>query len=152
MSALAERTYELALRALAQQEHALTELRSRTGTLLTAATLIATFLGAAAIDRAGLDLPIVFALFSFGGSVVLCIWVLLPKEGLIFALDGPVAFENLYDLADDDEELHRRLTYWLQAFRAQNHTTVARLTRAFRWAGFALLVEITLLALGLALG
>ena len=46
---LAELAYELALRGLTQQEAAVTELRSRTGTLLTAASLLATFLGAIAI-------------------------------------------------------------------------------------------------------
>jgi hypothetical protein len=44
------------------QEQALTELGARTGTLLTAASLIASFLGGQALAREGLSLWIVCAL------------------------------------------------------------------------------------------
>jgi hypothetical protein len=148
-----ERTsYDLALRALGQQEQALTELRARTGTLLTASSLIASFLGAQALDRNGLSVWVVLALAAFGLSVVLSIYVLLPKDGLIFALDAPETYEALYDLREDEEEFVRRLAYWLQSFRQGNHATVRRLTRAFEVAGVALLVEIGFLATALAVG
>jgi hypothetical protein len=42
------------------------------------------------------------------------------------------------------------LAYWLQSFREENHPAVERLTSAFELAGFALLVEIAFLAVGLA--
>jgi hypothetical protein len=76
--------------------------------------------------------------------------LLLPKDGLIFALDGPETYGALYEVRDDEEEVDRRLAYWLQSFREGNHATVERLTKAFELAGFALLAEIGLLALGLA--
>jgi hypothetical protein len=47
--------YELSLGALSQQESTLTELRARTGALLTASSIVASFLGAAAITASGLD-------------------------------------------------------------------------------------------------
>lgn len=128
----------------------MTELRARTGTLLTAASLIASFLGGQALASDGLSVFVVLALVAFGVSVVLCIYVLLPKDGLIFALDGPETYSALYPVRDDEEEVDRRLAYWLQSFRMENHPTVVRLTRTFEWAGFALLAEIGLLALGLA--
>jgi hypothetical protein len=86
----------------------------------------------------------------FGVSVVLCIYVLLPKDGLIFAVDAPEAYEALYEVREDEDEVDRRLAYWLQSFREENHPTVHRLTKAFELAGFALLAEIGFLALGLA--
>jgi hypothetical protein len=95
---------------------------------------------------------VVLALLAFGVSVILSIYVLLPKDGLIFALDAPETYEALYDVRDDDEELHRRLVYWVQTFRERNHPTVERLTRAFELAGIALLLEIGFLATGLAVG
>jgi hypothetical protein len=150
VASLEQTTYELALRALAQQEHALTEIRSRTGTLLTASSLIASFLGAQAIARNGLNVWIVLALVAFGISVVLSIYVLLPKEGLIFALDAPETYEALYTARDDEAEFARRLAYWVQGFRESNHPTIQRLTRTFELASLALLVEIALLAAGLA--
>lgn len=48
---LAELAYTLSLRTLGQQEASLNELRDRTGTLLAAAALVASFLGATAIAR-----------------------------------------------------------------------------------------------------
>jgi hypothetical protein len=148
---LEQEAHRIAAQALSQQEQALTELRARTGTLLTAASLIASFLGGQALASNGLSAWVVLALVAFGVSVVLCIYVLLPKDGLIFALDGPETYGALYPVRDDDEEVDRRLAYWLQSFRQENHPTVERLTKAFELAGFALLAEIALLALGLAL-
>jgi hypothetical protein len=107
VATLEQTTYELALRALAQQEQALTEIRSRTGTLLTASSLIASFLGAEAIGRNGLNAWVALALIAFGASVVLSVYILLPKDGLIFALDAPETYEALFDVRDDEEEVAR---------------------------------------------
>ncbi|HSR94113.1 MAG TPA: hypothetical protein VLK56_04545 [Solirubrobacterales bacterium] len=150
MARLEQEAHRIAAQALSQQEQALTELRTRTGTLLTAASLIASFLGGQALAREGLSAWVILALAAFGVSVTLCIYVLLPKDGLIFALDAPETYSALYEIRDDHEEVDRRLAYWLQSFREENHPTVERLTNAFELAGFALLVEIAFLAVGLA--
>jgi hypothetical protein len=110
---LEEEAHRIAAQALSQQEQALTELRTRTGTLLTAAS----FLGGQALAREGLSVWIVLALVAFGVSVVLCIYVLLPKDGLIFALDAPETYGALYEVREDDEEIERRLAYWLRDSR-----------------------------------
>ena len=67
-----------------------------------------------------------------------------------FALDAPETYNALYDVREDEEEIDRRLAYWLQSVREENHPTVEHLTSAFEIAGFALLVEIAFLAVGLA--
>jgi hypothetical protein len=85
-------------------------------------------------------------------SVVLSLYVLLPKDRLIFALDAPRTYEALYGVRDDEEEFARRLAYWIQGFREAHQPTVQRLTRTFELASGALLVEIGLLAAGLAVG
>lgn len=51
---------------------------------MTAASLIASFLGGQALARAELSLCTVLGLGAFCVSVVLCIYVLLPKRGLTF--------------------------------------------------------------------
>ncbi len=140
----------MAADALRQQERALGELRARTGTLLTAASLIATFLGGQALAREGLSVWIVLALVAFGLSVVLSIYVLLPKSGVAFALDTSEAYAALYGAREDEDQIDMTLAGWLQSFREQNHPTVKRLTSAFELAGFALFAEIFLLAVGLA--
>lgn len=149
MAKLEREAHRIAAQALSQQENALTELRARTGTLLTAASLVASFVGGQALSRHGLSIWVIVALAAFGISVVLCIYVLLPKTGLIFALDAPATYDALYGVRGDEGEIDRRLAYWLQSFREKNHPTVERLTRAFELAGFALLAEIGFLALGL---
>jgi hypothetical protein len=151
MAKLEQEAHRIAARALSQQEQALTELRARTGTLLTAASLIASFLGGQALAREGLSMWIVLALVAFGFSVILCIYVLLPKAGLIFVLDAPETYGALYEVRNDEEELDRRLAYWMQSFREANHPTISRITTAFTFAGFALLAEIAFLAIGLAI-
>ncbi|MGH2845685.1 MAG: hypothetical protein ACRDL0_06630 [Thermoleophilaceae bacterium] len=123
MPRLEEITYDLAVRALADQESALRDLRARTGTLLTAASLIASFLGGQAIARAELSALVVVGVIVFGICVVLCLYVLLPKEGLIFAIDGPQAYQALYAVRDDEEEAQRWLTY-CTGFMAFAATTI----------------------------
>lgn len=150
MAMLEREAHRLAADALRRQDNDLGDLRARTGTLLTAASLIATFLGGQALAREGLSLWIVLALAAFGLAIALCIYVLLPKDSLTFGLDAHRAYAALYDIREDEGEIDRRLADWLQLLREANHPTVVRLTKAFRIAGFALLAEIVLLAVGLA--
>lgn len=146
--ALAQLAYELALRGLTQQETAVAELRSRTGTLLTAASLLATFLGAIAIDREGLGVLSILALTAYAGSGVLSVWILLPKQGFVFRLSGPELYEREYGLPL--EEIHRRLAYWIEGYAVANQQIVRRLQLAFRIAAAALLAEAVLWGLHLA--
>ena len=66
---LAEILYELGRAALEQQERQVAELRARTQALLAGAALIASFFGAAAIHRAGLNGPAIGALVVLSLSV-----------------------------------------------------------------------------------
>jgi len=75
---LEQLAYELARDALAQQDKTLDELRARTGTLLAAASLVASFLGARAVDRGGFDWLNVLALVAFTSSALLSVYVLFP--------------------------------------------------------------------------
>lgn len=150
MAKLEGEIYRLAAEALSQQEQALAELRVRTGTLLTAASLIASFLGGQALDRVGLSVLISLALVAFGISISLCIFVLLPRDGLRFALDEPEIFTALFGVRDSDDEVTRLLARLLHSFREENHRIVNRLNGAFELAGFSLLIEIILLSAALA--
>src|SRR4029453_10198508 len=101
--------YEAAQRALDKQERLLEELRSRTGLLLAAASLAASFLGREAFARdpkRGLALAAVLAFLpAVGGSV----YILLPKRNrFVFALVGAGLYEGLYAVRDDLAEVYRR--------------------------------------------
>jgi hypothetical protein len=80
--------YELALRSLDQQERELAELRSRTNTVIAAAALIASFLGAATIrEYSGLDALGILALVVLVVTGGLSLYALWPRE-LRFAIDA----------------------------------------------------------------
>jgi hypothetical protein len=136
--------YELSLHALNHQENSVDELRNRTGTLLAASSLVASFLGSRAIDTGGVSWLFALALTAFGLSVLASIYVLLPKENLIFAIRGSVLFEEEFAEPGGLAETHRRLAYWLEGYRDQNQPTVDRLFRRYRWAASAVLVQVIL--------
>jgi hypothetical protein len=101
--ALAQLSYELSLRTLSQQESSPNELRGRTGTLIAAAALVASFLRGAAISRDGIDGWSVVALIAFVASIGLATGVFPPKEHLIFSVHGSALYED--EIRDDVFEI-----------------------------------------------
>jgi len=99
--------------ALDKQDAVLAELRARTGTLLAASSIVASFLGATAIGRDGLSLWSVAALIALAASLALCVVILLPRSDLSFSLDGPRVYEELYEFRGNPLEVHHRshMTY-----------------------------------------
>jgi hypothetical protein len=137
--------YEAAQRALDKQERLLEE-RSRTGLLLAAASLAASFLGREAFARdpkRGLALLAVLAfLMAVGASV----YILLPKRNkFVFALVGARLYEGLYAVRDDLAEVYRRLAYNLDRFWDDNDAEMQKLFISFRVAAGALSAEILVL-------
>jgi hypothetical protein len=139
-------SYEAAQRALDKQERLLEELRSRTGLLLAAASLAASFFGreafAADPNRGFALVALVAFLVAVGASV----YVLLPKsEKFIFALVGAGLNEGLYEVKDDLAEVYRRLAYDLDRFWDGNDREMQKLFRSFRFAAAGLAAEIVVL-------
>lgn len=118
--------YEAALRSLDKQERLLEELRARTGVLLAASSLAASFLGQQAFrhPRPGglVAVAIIAFLVSVGASVV----VLTPKRQLVFAEAGTDLFEGLYPVRNDMREIYRQLAYSLDGFWKTNTTRSCR--------------------------
>jgi hypothetical protein len=109
MAKLEMEAHRLAADALRQQDKDLGDLRARTSTLLTAASLIATFLGGQALARVGLSVWIVLALAAFGLAITLCIYVLLPNDDLTFGIDAHRAYVALYEIREDEKAIDQRL-------------------------------------------
>jgi hypothetical protein len=137
--------YDAAVSALAEQEGALRDLRARSGSLLTAAALTVSFLGARALEE-GLDAVAWLAIAAFVLTLLATLYILLPKDGLIFALDGPELYVALWRIRDDEQEVHRTLAYWISSFRASNKPTLDRLYLAFRLGTAALIAQVVLWA------
>jgi len=110
MARLEEITYEAGRHALADQEALVSGIRQRTGTLLAAHALVASFLGAAVIRAHGLN--------AFGwialGALVLGLGaaaVLLAPWDLKFSLKARDLYNQLYQRAS--VEAHDDTLSWL---------------------------------------
>lgn len=95
MKTLEEIAYDAGRQALAEQESEVAGIRQRTGTLLAAHALVASFLGATTLHADGLQARSWIALTSlFVGLVVAA--VLLAPWRLSFALDARILYRQLY--------------------------------------------------------
>lgn len=135
--------YEIATWSVERQERVLSEIRSQTATLLGASALVASFLGGLALDRGGLGLLASLALVTSIGSVLLSVYVLLPRPDLVFALRGGSVLASLPSAP------RRAVIERLDAFASANEPTINDLARAFRAAAFLLVLEVGLWAVQL---
>jgi hypothetical protein len=94
MARLEEITYEAGRHALADQEALVSGIRQRTGTLLAAHALVASFLGAAVIRAHGLDafgwVALGALVFGLGAAAVL-----LAPWDLKFSIDARELYDHL---------------------------------------------------------
>ena len=146
---LARLAYELSKSLLERQERVMDELRARTGILLAASSIAASFLGAQAA-RGETGVLTFLAVGMFVISVAAATYVLLPKPNLIFALRGSVLFEEESQQRLPLDETHRRLAYWLEGFHAANQVAVDRLFTWFRVATLAVLLQVVLWVMEIA--
>jgi hypothetical protein len=136
---LAELSYNAGVRALDLQERAVEQLHARTGTLLAASSLIASFLGAQTIaHRSGLGVLGGLALVSLVASIGLSVYILLPKKEFTFILSAPQMYEQRFAVRDDEEEVRRRLVYWLAVYWQANQDRIDELGRYYLGAANAL--------------
>jgi hypothetical protein len=142
--------YEAALRSLDKQEGLLDELRARTGVLLAASSIAASFLGQQALQGPNPRGLMFAALLAFVVSIGADVFILLPKQDLIFAQEGACLYEEFFAVRADMPEVYRRLTYDLGRFWKSNDAKIQWLRRAFTIAAIALVVEV--LALAVLLG
>jgi hypothetical protein len=140
---LARLAYEASLRRLDKQEESLTQMRSRTGLLLAASSLAASFFGPPALEANSLLLALALAAFAItiGASLA----VLVPMPELRFALVGSSVYERLYDLRDDVGAVHLRLAHECDRMWDLNDPSLRRLLWSFRVAAFALGIQVVLL-------
>jgi hypothetical protein len=106
---LASLRYSEAIKGIDSQRSVLSELRSRTGLLISAASISTSFLGSvAAKGKPGFPLVFLWAIIPFGISIGLALLILLPWRGWRFSLrsgtfaafKGKASDEVLTELAD----------------------------------------------------
>jgi hypothetical protein len=134
--------YDSALRALDKQEALLDEVRGRTGILLAASALAASFLGNSAFRDPNAALAAI-ALGAFVLTIAASVFILIPRTNqFVFSLSGPNVYVGLFEFKTDLAEVYRRLAYDLERFWTANDAKLRPLFRAFRFAAAALVVEI----------
>lgn len=142
--------YSAARRSLEQQDSDLSELRTRTSTLVAATTLSASFLGAAAISRNAPAWAVAPAIGSFIATGGLAGWVLWPAQ-VLFALDAREMHRTLFADRDAPSNLMLRAAFGLHEAYISNRAIIARRERVFRLALLALGTQTLLWALALML-
>lgn len=132
MKTLEDITYDAGRHALADQEALVSGIRQRTGTLLAAHALVASFLGGATIRAKGLDALGSIALASLVLGLVVAAAFLAPWR-LKFAVDARDLYAQLFDQAAAEAESDT--LGWLaaagfgyQALREENGRTVRRMS------------------------
>ncbi|HVY77560.1 MAG TPA: hypothetical protein VG898_03540 [Solirubrobacterales bacterium] len=134
--------YEAAVRSLDKQEGLLEEMRSRTGVLLAASSLAASFLGQQAFHRPEPRLLAIIAMGAFCLSVAASIYILIPRRRLVFAQTGGDLYETLFPVRNDMDEVYRLLAYTLDCFWESNDTTIHRMAVGYHLGAGALVIEV----------
>lgn len=145
MPRLEEIVYQAGRDALADQDGVVTGIRQRTGTLLAAHALVASFLGATTVRAKGLHG------WSWGAVASLVIGlaiaaVLLSNWKLRFAIDAPELYDELYKTADaeaEDETLGWLVSvaYGYQRLRASNAGRVKWMGRLLTILGVLMVLQ-----------
>lgn len=145
MPTLEEITYEAGRSALADQESVVAGIRQRTGTLLAAHALVASFLGATTVRARGLHTLGWVALTAlvlglFAAAILLAPW------RLSFAVDARDLYDALCERAS--AEAHTSTLKWLagagfgyQRLRETNATTVGRMSRLSGALGVLMVIQ-----------
>lgn len=102
MRTLEDITYEAGRAALDDQERLIAGIRQRTGTLLAAHALVASFLGATSVGTVGFNAWTWLAIAVLVIGLLAAALLLAPWE-LKFAVDAKALYEELYDQAVNDE-------------------------------------------------
>jgi hypothetical protein len=147
---LEELVHSAAQRPLEQQDADLSDLRTRTSTLLAAATLSASFLGAPALGHHAPAWLLVPAIAAFLATGTLAGWVLWPAR-VRFALDAGEMHRALHPDRDEPSKLILRAAYGLREAYLTNRRLIEQRELIFRLALLALGAETPLWSIALAL-
>lgn len=142
---LEEITYEAGRHALSDQEAQVAGIRHRTGTLLAAHALVASFLGAASIGGRGLDAWGWVALAALVLGLIVAAVLLAPWD-LTFAADAREVYDRLYKRATADASIGASgwlvaAGYGYQDLHQANLRKVRRMSRMSGLLGLLMVVQ-----------
>ena len=137
--------YEAGRAALADQETLVAGVRQRTGTLLAAHALVASFLGATAVRATGFGWLAWIAVVALVLGLVVAA-VLLAPWNLKFAVDARELYRSLYDQAAAEAEEGTlgwlvAAGYGYQSLREENAPRVRRMSGLSAALGVLIIVQ-----------
>lgn len=141
-------SYELTANALAEQERVVAALRTRSGTILAAASIAGSFLGTKA-SHGSLDGWAITALITFVLCLASALWVLLPHE-FVFAVRGETLLAET-DLLGVEEvaQAYRAAGLWMEPHLDRNRVKLSRMSGWFTASCVLLAAEVVLWTLSL---
>lgn len=146
VSATAQLAVDLSRSAVNDQAGRLSDLRTRAGTLLAAASIAGSFSG---VTHGALNTIAALALLAYLFCVGACIYVLMP-HGLSTEFRGTILLQVSREADATDEETYSAAALWLETTRRENADTLDGLTRWYAAAAAALGLEVALWILALA--
>jgi hypothetical protein len=143
--ALEEITYEAGRSALADQESLVSGIRQRTGTLLAANAIVASFLGATTIRDQGLQFLGWIAVLALVLALVVAAVLLAPWR-LKFAVDARELYDQLYQRAAEEADADTlgwlaTAGYLYHDLRAENAASVTRMSQLSAALGILMVVQ-----------
>jgi hypothetical protein len=148
-ASIEELSYQLTADALAEQERALNALRTRAGTVVAAASISGSFLGAK-VNHGSLDVWAILALIVFVLCLATAIWVLLPHR-LVFAFRGEALLaESDHQDVQDVAEAYRAAGIWIEPHLDVNAAKIGELSEWFTVSCGLLAAEVILWTVSLA--
>jgi hypothetical protein len=155
VKALEEVAYEAGRAALADQESLVAGMRQRTGTLLAAHALVASFLGATTIREAGFE---VWSWLAVGALLLglVAAAILLAPWKLKFAVDARDLYNNLYEEAAAESDAGTlgwlaSAGYLFQDLREENAVRVRWMSRISGTLGGLMVIQTLAWLAGLAI-
>lgn len=136
---------------MVQQQQVLDNLRSRSGLLLAAASIVTSFLGGSALAGGGLSIIGWSGVGVFVLSTVSVVYILLPRGGWTFSMDADdltkryVKSQRHWTLP----EVHLDLSRWWHKYIAANQKKIDTLMYVYQAAALFLMVAILLFLLDL---
>jgi hypothetical protein len=141
--------YEVSVRAVEDQAHFVDDLRARSGTLVAASALVASFLGSRALAAADGIVILSFNGFAVGAFVLLAVLALVILWPFRFRLSPSAA--EMIDVIDSRaatdpvtlEEAYRELALQLEGWSDLNAPKIRLLSWLLRVAILAFVCEVT---------
>lgn len=134
--------YEESVRALTQQAAVVDNIRTRTGTLIAATSLVTALLAGPTLSLRGVTPGSMGAIVLFFISALLALWVLWPTRGWTFSFDAKEVVTHLDERPKDLARLHRQLARLNGKYYAANDAKVDALFGRFKWSVLFLVAEI----------